>query len=201
MDWLVDHRLRRCATLVSPHGGVGEFHPFGIAAYVAPAALMALTTGPLGEEAGWRGFFLPRLLGRYSPLVASVILGVIWGIWHVPLYVHSVFAQVDTGVSFVTSTVCFSIIMTCLFFHTRGSVLLAILFHWTVNISPQAANQMLPRHVAAVGAWGTMWNTGFVVVATLIVMAIAGPVALRRNGAFDAARDLAGEGVENDLAH
>ena len=62
------------------------------------------------------------------------------------------------------------------------------------------ANRMLPAHVAAVGSWGTLWSTGFVVVATLIVMALAGPVALRRNGSFQAARDLAGESVEDDLA-
>ena len=49
-------------------------------------ALYQLLSGPLSEEAGWRGFALPRLKSNYNALVSSLILGVIWTFWHLPLF-------------------------------------------------------------------------------------------------------------------
>lgn len=180
------------------HGGVGVFHALGIAAYVAPAALVALTTGPLGEELGWRGFLLPRLLTQYTPLSASVILGVIWGLWHFPLYIHANFAHLESALAFVTGVVCFSIIMTYLFLHTRGSLLLAILFHWSVNVAPDAANQMLPAQLGAVDSWGPLWDVGFTVLTALVILIIMGPPMLRRSVSLDPEREFAGEAVARD---
>jgi membrane protease YdiL (CAAX protease family) len=58
-----------------------------VAALVAAEFVRVLFLGgPLGEELGWRGFALPRLLARRSPFGASVLLGVVWGLWHAPLY-------------------------------------------------------------------------------------------------------------------
>ena len=48
--------------------------------------LYLLVTGPLCEELGWRGFALPRLLKRSNPLMGSLILGAIWGLWHLPSF-------------------------------------------------------------------------------------------------------------------
>ena len=42
--------------------------------------------GPVGEEFGWRGFVLPRLQNKYGPLAASLIIGTVWGIWHLPTF-------------------------------------------------------------------------------------------------------------------
>src|SRR5919106_2229580 len=51
-----------------------------------PLFLLILTlTDGLGEELAWRGFALPQLLSRHNALVASLILGVIWALWHLPL--------------------------------------------------------------------------------------------------------------------
>lgn len=95
-----------------------------------------LISGPLGEELGWRGFALPRLLRQFSPFTASLILGAIWGVWHLPSFFLS--GMVQSGLSlpiFLLSTPCLSILITWIFKHTGGSVLITVLFHYMVNIS------------------------------------------------------------------
>jgi membrane protease YdiL (CAAX protease family) len=99
-------------------------------------ALNLLYTGPLCEELGWRGYALPRLLRQFNPLVASLILGIIWGVWHLPsFYISSV---VQSGLSlpaFLLFGLFTSILMTWISRHTGGSVLAAVLFHYTINVS------------------------------------------------------------------
>jgi membrane protease YdiL (CAAX protease family) len=126
------------------HGGIGRFDPAGFLTYLAPATLIAFTTGPLGEEAGWRGYFLPRLLSRYGPIAANVILGVIWGIWHFPLYVKGVFSTPMGGTQFVVHTICFSILLCVLWAFTNGSVFWAIILHYTINVTPGVLSALLP---------------------------------------------------------
>jgi membrane protease YdiL (CAAX protease family) len=100
------------------------------------AFLFGFIFGPLGEEAGWRGYLLPRLLRQYSPLVSSLILGLISALWHFPTgllvgsasYFHSVMGLF----LFTTSAICMNILITILFLHTGMSVLHAIVFHWTI---------------------------------------------------------------------
>ena len=116
--------------------------PALLAFFTTPALFRSLLSGPLGEELGWRGFLLPKLLTKFSPLAASVVLGVIWGVWHVPLYVHSIFATVSGAAGFIVTTICYSIIMTMLYNHSRGSLFIAVAFHWLMNIIPNAVFHM-----------------------------------------------------------
>ncbi|HMN28121.1 MAG TPA: CPBP family intramembrane metalloprotease, partial [Caldilineaceae bacterium] len=53
---------------------------------VVPSIIILTIFAGIGEEFGWRGFALPRLQARYNALVASLIVGVLWGLWHLPLY-------------------------------------------------------------------------------------------------------------------
>jgi membrane protease YdiL (CAAX protease family) len=88
-----------------------------------------------GEELAWRGFALPKLQTRYNALTSSVILGVFWGLFHLPLF-FTLTGSSQTGANFfgfLLSTVCMSIIFTWMFNHTRGSVLLAYLLHGATN--------------------------------------------------------------------
>jgi len=98
--------------------------------------LNLLVTGPLGEELGWRGYALPRLLKQFNPLIASLILGAIWGVWHLPSFYIS--SLVQSGLSlpvFLSFAVINSILITWIFQHTGGSVLAIALFHYAVNFS------------------------------------------------------------------
>jgi membrane protease YdiL (CAAX protease family) len=90
----------------------------------------------LGEELGWRGYALPKLLQRFSPLVASLIIGVLWGLWHLPTFFIAGTPQFrQPVVAFLIMTTAYSILLTWVFLHTRGSVLIATLFHGAINVS------------------------------------------------------------------
>lgn len=117
-------------------GGIGTIDPSGFSLYLTPAALMAFTTGPLGEELGWRGYLTPRLLETSNAVVVSLVVGFLWGIWHIPLYIDSVFSAWSDGVTFTVSLMLTSVIMTAILLHTRGSVLVAVIYHWLINVTP-----------------------------------------------------------------
>jgi len=91
--------------------------------------------GPLGEEFGWRGFALPRLLERYAPINASVRLGLIHAAWHIPLFF--ILGMPQTQVSFPLFTlgvVAIAIVDTALYLRTGANLLLAILVHLLANV-------------------------------------------------------------------
>lgn len=106
---------------------VGNDMPLNAAlVYFATHTLLFLAT----EETAWRGFALPRLQARYTALVASLILGLLWGLWHTPLFLTPGAFQTSLPFfGFLISAVAMSIMHTWLFNYTRGSVLLAALFH------------------------------------------------------------------------
>jgi membrane protease YdiL (CAAX protease family) len=119
-----------------------------------PALLLALLfnlliTGPLGEELGWRGFALPRLLKRFSPFTASLILGFIWGIWHLPSFYVSAMVQADLSLPlFLLNAVCLSFLASWLFMNTGGSVLITVLLHYMVNFCVSVLGVPLPAFTA-----------------------------------------------------
>ncbi len=103
--------------------------------------VLALTDG-LGEEAGWRGYALPRLLARHGALAASLSLGLVWALWHLPLLwtEGAVLYQRPVWLPFLELP-AEAVIYTWIFQHTRGSALLAVLLHASSNLFalPQAA--------------------------------------------------------------
>jgi len=96
------------------------------------ALLLWLLTFGLAEEIGWRGFALPRLQATRSAFSASLILGVLWALWHLPAFLYR-----DTYMAMgllVVPTMLFSvtvgsIVHTWLYNGTRGSLLMVVLFH------------------------------------------------------------------------
>jgi uncharacterized protein len=90
----------------------------------------------VGEELGWRGYALPLLLEKRSALTASLILGVLWGLWHLPTFLVPGTPQYGLPLpAFVLLTVEYSILMTWVYLHTKGSVLIATVFHGAINLS------------------------------------------------------------------
>lgn len=94
-------------------------------------ATLIFVINPLGgawEEPGWRGYALPLLLRRHSALVASAVLGVIWTLWHVPLFLTGHVPWPDAAAVFALSFV-----FTAIYLRTAGSVLIAFLLHASIN--------------------------------------------------------------------
>lgn len=116
----------------------------GIWPLIPLLAYFIVMQGPLGEELGWRGYALPRLLSLFNPLKSSLILGLVWSIWHFPKFffegsiqhtiadAHGIFIAL-LGYTFYT--IMLTIIITLLFIKTHGSVWSAILFHAMANFS------------------------------------------------------------------
>lgn len=90
--------------------------------------------GGTNEEPGWRGFALPRLQLKFSPLIASIILGLIWGFWHTPIYLPQYGSLIQYGI-FLLNTIKIAIILTWLYNRTGGSVLATALMHTIGNIT------------------------------------------------------------------
>jgi membrane protease YdiL (CAAX protease family) len=117
-----------------------------------------------GEEPGWRGFALPRLQRRYNALVATLILAVIWAVWHAPFFAYRYpFEGPGAIAGFVASLVAGALWLTFLYNSTGGSVLAVALWHtlWDLlnlsvgAVAPQtgAVANMLVFAVAAVVIW------------------------------------------------
>jgi membrane protease YdiL (CAAX protease family) len=99
----------------------------------------------LGEELGWRGFALPRLQEKRSPLVSSLILGFFWALWHLPYMLSAGSALAGRPfLLFLLNVMGISIIYTWLYNGTRRSTLLAILFHASGNTTAILLGALVP---------------------------------------------------------
>jgi uncharacterized protein len=91
-------------------GALAAFHLPGLSfwpTYLIGYLTILVIGGPLGEEAGWRGFALPRLQQRSGPLVGTLILGVLWGLWHLPEFFTPGTSQYVSGIGFVGHLISF----------------------------------------------------------------------------------------------
>ncbi len=124
------------------------------------------------EEAGWRGFALPRLQRRFSPLIASVIIGAVWAFWHAPLYfVGQYTAASNTGPAGIMGiltrfiwVVPLAIVVTWLYNRSKRSLLVVMLLHASFNTTT-ALVPMSPR-AGMLMVFGTMWIFALIAIVT-----------------------------------
>jgi len=114
-------------------------------------AFMIFPGSALGEELGWRGFVLPRMQARHSALKASLLIGILWGPWHLPLWLTgSEGHPISLYVPFVVAVVASCVFYTWLYNNTGGSLLIVVLYHAasnlpiTVLISPLGSQMAQP---------------------------------------------------------
>lgn len=141
-------------------GTAPDYVPFGVRWFIVAVnfVLVLLIGGPLSEEFGWRGFALPALEARFRPPWDSLILGIIWAVWHLPLFFISDSAQHNLPFGlYVLLTIPLTILITWVYHGSHDSLLLVMLFHAAVNtwsgplmISPEAAGSTRPFVLVAI---------------------------------------------------
>lgn len=117
-----------------------------------------------GEELGWRGYALPKLQMRYGALGASLLLGTLWFIFHLPLYLPGQTFAAPQVEPYLLMFVATSIVYTWLLNHTNGSVLMASLLHGSMN-----ASGFLYTGMDAAWGWWLMALVWILVAVVLIV--------------------------------
>lgn len=113
-------------------GSISKPFPYSPWYGILPAIIAALFLGPI-EEFGWRGVAQPLLQRKFSPFWSALILGGIWGLWHIPAFLIGGTPQSawEFGPYFL-GLVAIAVILTPLFNASRGSLLIAALFHFQI---------------------------------------------------------------------
>ena len=145
--------LHRLVTGAWPQFGTGSLA-------LIPLAIAFSTPFQAGEEIGWRGFALPRLADRFGLRIASVLLGVIWAIWHLPqFFIAGVDTYHQSFVVWAPQVVAISIALAWLYAKSGGSLLLVMLMHSAINNSKDivASGAAIPPGVFSLHATLMSW--------------------------------------------
>lgn len=165
--------------------------------YMVPVLMLILISpvgGAGGEEPfGWRGYAQPKLqerLGKWSPMIASLIIGTVWAIWHLPEFFNPASTQYALGmvglIPLLITEIANSIFMTWLYNKTGGSVLVAgVFFHLMLDIS--ASTMLVDFTVTAMLAGEVIppANMGLITVQTVVMATAALLLAIATRGRLD----------------
>jgi membrane protease YdiL (CAAX protease family) len=136
---------------------------------------LTLLAGPLAEEFGWRGYLQPRVRREHGILAAAAIIGLVWSVWHLPLFfLHGTGQQAAgllsvRGVTLLVGLFPFSLVMLFLVERLRGGVLAAVAAHFGFN----GADSLVPNQ----GTVGMLME-----LAVLVLIAFAVAVVYLRDG-------------------
>ncbi len=136
---------------------------------IIPAFFQILFLSVLGEEIGWRGYALPLMQKNLTPFLSSIILGIIWGIWHLPLFwmAGNFHSQIPFSL-FILQSVALTIVMTWLYNRTSNSLFTVHIFHAASNtflgvlpIMPEnTGGSLIPLWIAV----GLLWVFTFAIM-------------------------------------
>jgi len=151
---------------------------------VVPTIIILTILAGIGEEFGWRGFALPRLQARHSALVSSLIIGLIWGTWHIPLFLTQGTVQskwlAEAGLivpvlGYTLFCMAWAIQYTWVFNNTKGSVLLAAVIHGAGNAFMGDYIDVYRGHF-----WGIVTFMVVSWIVSIIIVLLAGATNLSR---------------------
>lgn len=178
--------------LVQQPAAIGSFRAPTLAVVLSSLAIylhILVLGGPLGEEPGWRGFALPRLQRRFGPLRGTLWLGVLHGVWHLPLYLYVPgYNRAEPGLlgtatsfgTFLVGAIALSVVFTWVFNNTRGSLLPVILLHASINTAGmfmQLFPEISPAHPDLVRPVALVAVALVIVAATRTRLGYAGTAA------------------------
>ncbi len=189
--WLIALFLPGLLTLIGVFAGVlmgadmPAFTFFRQEWYLAPIFfLVTIIGGPIGEEFGWRGFALPKLQNKWGPLIGTLILGLTWGLWHLPEFLRPGSLHHEIGLGFlpfyVAGSLSLSIFMTWVYNKTHGSLLVGgFIYHNADNFWGVVLMTGVTMSAALQGEGSstldvTIWKAAIIVaVVAAVVLAIA----------------------------
>jgi membrane protease YdiL (CAAX protease family) len=144
--------------LFADDGGPFFYPPF------KPEQMIAMVVFSLGEEIGWRGYALPRLQAKHGALVASVVVGLLWALWHLPMMRLDDVNDPLTLMLLIPFLVSGSVVFTWFYNRTQGSLLVAFLLHVGAHLSNP--NQAIRTSVTPL----VIHTAAYVVLAIVLVV-------------------------------
>jgi uncharacterized protein len=139
-----------------------------------------LLQGPVPEEFGWRGYLLDRLQCRWNALASSLFLGLVWAVWHLPLFYMDAAQAFLPFWPYLIQVTAASVLITWLYNNTGRNLLVALLFHTMVNLSIA----LFPPVNLVQGGYtrAFIWLALLYVIAALLVVLYWGAQTLTRRG-------------------
>ncbi len=151
---------------------------------VVPVFLyVAVLGGPLGEEAGWRGYALPRLQHDHNPTTAALVVGLVWGLWHAPLFAIDGTVQSSVPVAAFGAQILTTSVLYAWLWNRTTSLPVVIAFHAAFNTSVG----LLPVLPETAGSVAPLWTSLALVgvVAGVLIGATGGRLGLPASSATD----------------
>lgn len=146
--------------------GIGEVRVSNFTNLFSLHILWLLTTGPLAEEFGWRGYLFPRFLEKYKFFTANVLLGIIWALWHLPIMYSKWSSEPLSALYFFVGVICFAMIIGLIYIVSDGNLLLCIVAHWTINASQEMMGSLFPA-IDGMNSAFTLFSVVMLIVITL----------------------------------
>ncbi len=159
-------------------GGESTYPVQPVIAPLVISLVLSTITGAMGEELGWRGFLLPRFQRQLDSFLSSLIVGVIWALWHLPLWLLPGLGWDATPYwAFALAAISTSVLMTWVLNNTGGSLLMVSIVHLTMNYGSGVVGIL-----GLIPAPRDYWIIASILLAVyaVIVVLIAGPRYLSR---------------------